>query len=60
MPLFMNHSQHFDKVVRFDLVKNPVGIKSEFAHGVFIQFRHFVPLAGQLIQDEGFEVMGSG
>ncbi len=50
----MNHGQHLDEVVGFDFVNDPVGVEAQFAHGVFIEFRHFEPFAGQFIQAEGF------
>jgi hypothetical protein len=51
---FMNHSQHFDEVVGFDLVENSIGVKPQFAHGVFVQFRYLVTFAGQGIESDGF------
>ena len=54
MSSLMDHRQHFDEVVRFDLVENPVGVKPQFAHGVFVEFRHLVAFAGQRIQTDGF------
>ena len=41
---FMDHGQHLDEGIGFDLVQNPVGIQPQLAHRVFIQFRYFVPV----------------
>jgi hypothetical protein len=54
VPPFVDHSQHFDEIVGFDFVENPVGVKAEFPHSVFIQFRHFASFAGQDVQADGF------
>ena len=51
---FMDHGQHFDEVVGFDLVENAVGVKPQFAHGVFVEFRYLVAFATQGIQADGF------
>jgi hypothetical protein len=50
----MDHGQHFDKVVGFDLVENAVGVKTQFAHSVFVEFRYLVAFAEQRIQADGF------
>jgi len=28
VPPFMNHGQHLDKIIGFDLVKNPLGVEA--------------------------------
>jgi hypothetical protein len=49
----MDHGQHLDKIVGFDLVQNLVGIQSQFPHLIFVQLRHHPSFSGQLIQAKG-------
>ena len=45
LPL-MNHGQHLNEVIGFDLVQNPVGVKAQFPHRIFVQFRYLASFAG--------------
>jgi hypothetical protein len=48
----MDHGQHFDEVVGFDLVENAVGVKPQFAQAIILVVDHvyFQVVVDQLVR----------
>ena len=46
MPSLVNHCQHVNQVIGFNLVDNAVGLKAQFAHGIFVKLLYLMSLAG--------------
>jgi len=50
---FVDHGQHFNEMVGFDLVEDPVGMEAYFAYGVFVELGHPAAFSPQFIQVDG-------